>query len=385
MDVILGERATPRKFPVYSGSAMQSALADVEWDACVLEPRRDRELETYVRRGLGTVPSAVAYFTPVPWVVHSIAEMSPITAPMLHVDRVLADLIGLVVSQDNSCRYCFGVQRLMLRVHGLPDGRIRQLEQGFLDAEIDPRARSALDFARRLSRASPLAAASDTEALRAAGWRTEGIRELAFHSAFNVYMNRLMTVAAIPFAPVEGLADFRVIRLVAPVMRVVLRHREKRARERAALLPPAPSRGAWEYLVGALGGLPAARALRATLDAALASPVLSKRAKALVFAVVARGLDDPLAAGEATLLLDQCGVTPARAEPILTHLGSPELDPIENALIPFARGTIRGRPLQLQQRTRALLELLSPEQIIEAVAMSALANAVARLGVMTEV
>jgi alkylhydroperoxidase family enzyme len=66
-------------------------------------------------------------------------------------------------------------------------------------------------------------------------------------------------------------------------------------------------------------------------------------------------------------------------------LGSPELDPIENALIPFARGTIRGRPLQLQLRTRALLELLSPEQIIEAVAVSALANAVTRLGVVTEV
>jgi AhpD family alkylhydroperoxidase len=364
---------------------MSNALADVEWDACVLEPRRDRELEAYVRRGLGTVPSTIAYFAPVPWVVRSMTEMSPMTSPMLHVDSVLADLIGLVVSQDNSCRYCFGVQRLMLLVHGLPDARIRKLEQGFLDAEIDPGAKSALDFARRLSRAAPLAAASDTAALRAAGWRSEGIRELAFHSVFNVYMNRLISAAAIPFAPVEGLADFWLIRLLAPALRIAMRRREKRARARAALLPPERARGPFAYLVGALDGLPAARALRETLDAALASPLLPKRAKALIFAVIARGLDDPLAARGASELLAECGFTDEWAEPVLTHLGSPELDPIESALVPFARGTIRGRPVQLQQRTRALLDVLSPEQLIEAVAVSALANAVTRLGVMTEV
>lgn len=364
---------------------MAGALADVEWDACVLEPRRDRELEAYVRRGLGTVPSSIAYFTPAPWVVRSITEMSPFGAPLLHVDPVLGDLIGLVVSQDNSCRYCFGVQRLMLRVHGLPEARIRKLEQGFLDAEIDPRAKSALDFARRLSRAAPLASASDTEELRAAGWSSEAIRELAFHTVFNVYMNRLMTIAAIPFAPVEGLADLWPIRFIAPVMRFRMRRRQNRARARAAELPPSPARGPWAYLVGALDGLPSARPLRETLDAALASPVLSKRAKALIFAVVALGLDGPLAAREAGELLAECGLTPERAEPILTHLGSPELDPIENALVPFARGTIRGRPLQLQQRTRALLDALSPDQLVEAVGIAALANAVTRLGVVTEV
>jgi AhpD family alkylhydroperoxidase len=364
---------------------MPGALADVEWDACVLEPHRDRELEAYVRRGLGTVPSSVAYFARVPWVVRSMTEMSSAGSPLMHVDPVLADLVGLVVSQDNSCRYCFGVQRLMLRVHGVPESRIHQLEQGFLDAEIDPRAKSALDFSRRLSRAAPLASASDTQALRAAGWSTDAIRELAYHSVFNVYMNRMMTIAAIPFAPVEGMADSWPVRIFAPVIRVAMRQRQKRALARAAHLPPERALGPWSYLVGALDGLSCARALRETLDAALASAALPKRAKALIFAVVARGLDEPLAMREAGELLAECGLTPDRAEPILTHLGSPDLDPKENALIPFARGTIRGRPLQLQQRTRALLELLTPEQLIEAVAVSALANAVTRLGVVTEV
>jgi AhpD family alkylhydroperoxidase len=364
---------------------MASALSDVEWDACFLEPRRDRDLEAYVRKGMGTVPSSVAYFTRAPWIVHSMTQLSPFGAPLLHVDTMLADLVGLVVSQDNSCRYCFGIQRLMLRVHGLPDERIRRLEQGFLDAEIDPRAKSALDFSRRLSRAAPLTHATDTTALRAAGWSTEAIRELAFHAVYNVYMNRLMTIAAIPYAPVEGLADSWLVRAVTPALRFMLRRRERRVRERMALLAPERARGPWAYLVGALDGLSCARALRETLDAAFASPVLPKRAKALIFAVIARGLDDAPSAREAGDLLAEAGLPPERAEPILTHLGSPELDAVENALVPFARGTIRGRPMQLQQHTRALLDAVSSEQLVEAIGVAALANAVTRLSVVTDI
>jgi alkylhydroperoxidase family enzyme len=364
---------------------MAGALADVEWDACVLEPRRDRDLEAYVRRGFGTVPSSVAYFTAAPWIVHSMTELSPFGSPLLHVDSVLADLVGLVVSQDNSCRYCFGIQRLMLRVHGLPESRYKQLEQGYLDAEIDPHAKSALDFARRLSRAAPLSAATDTAALRAAGWSTEGIRELAFHAVYNVYMNRLMTIAAIPYAPVEGLADSWVTRLASPMIRVMMHRRERRALAHAQYLPPERARGPFSYLVGALDGLPSARVLRETLDAAFASTLLPKRAKSLVFAVIARGLDDAAAARESSDLLAEAGLAPERAESVLTHLGSSELDAVENALVPFARGTIRGRPMQIQQRTRTLRESLSREQLVEAIGVAALANAVTRLSVVTEV
>jgi hypothetical protein len=84
-------------------------------------------------------------------------------------------------------------------------------------------------------------------------------------------------------------------------------------------------------------------------------------------------------------LLEGTGLAPAEIEPILTHLGSPALDPIEAAIVPFARGTIRGRPTQLQQRTRALRERLRSEEIVEAVGVCALANAICRLGVVAQI
>jgi AhpD family alkylhydroperoxidase len=357
-------------------------VRDVEWDACVLVPRPDRELEDYVRQQVGALPSSVPYFTASPWIVRSMANLSYFGAPLVHIDYTLADLVGLVVSQDNSCRYCYGIQRMVMRVHGMPESRIRQIEQNFLEAEIDPRTKLALDFARRISRASPLVGAADAEALRSAGWETRAIAELAFQSVHNVYMNRLMTAPAIPIAAVESRAEHWALGWVAPVMRLVMRKRWRMSA--AATLAPEQKSGPFSYLVCALDGLPVAAALRTVLDEMWESTLLSRRAKALVFAVIARGLGCHLAEREARRLLESTDLAADAIEPILTHLGSAELDPIEAAIVPFARATIRARPAQLQQRTRMLIERLPPEVVIETVGVCALANNLSRLGLVAQ-
>jgi AhpD family alkylhydroperoxidase len=359
------------------------ALADVEWDVCVLEPRRDPELEAYMRRGVGAVPSSVPYFASVPWVVRSMASLGPLGAPPLHVDTALAELLGLVVSQDNSCRYCFGMQRMMLRVYGFSDRRIHAIESNFLEAEIDPRAKLALEFARRVSRAAPRVTSADAAPLHDAGWRREAVRELAYIAAYDVYMNRLMTVGAVPFAPAERMGNAWLVRGIAPLMRFSMRRLQRRARERAAAVQ-LEIRGPFAYLLHALADLPCAKPLGETLAAAFASPVLPARGKALIFAVVARGLECPLATSESQRLLLDSGLGADEIDFALTHLSSPRLAPLENELLAFARGTIRGKPLQAQQRTRALAQRLTPEQVVEAIALAALANAVCRLAVVTE-
>lgn len=357
-------------------------LSDVEWDACVFEPRHDRELESYVRKEVGSVPSAVPYFTDAPWVVRSMASLGYFGAPLVHIDYVLADLVGLVVGQDSSCRYCYGMQRTLMRIHGMPEARIRQIEQDFLEAEIDPQTKAALDFARRISRGAPVVTRTDANALVASGWSKLAIAELAFQAAYNVYMNRLMTAIAIPIAPVERIATHWALGWFAPFARLSMRrHWHRVAAER---LPEELRVGPFSYLVVAFDGLPAARALRTTIDQMWASPTLSQRAKALVMAVIARGLDSAPGEREARRLLEGTGLSAGEIETILGHLGSPALDPIEAAIVPFARGTIRGKPIQLQQRTRALREFLSPAQVVEAVGVSSLANAICRLDAVSQ-
>lgn len=357
-------------------------LGDVEWDACAFEPRHDRELESYVRKEFGSVPSAVPYFTDSPWLVRSMASLSYFSSPLVHLDYVLADLVGLVVGQDSSCRYCYGMQRTLMRIHGMPDARIRQIEQNFLEAGIDPQSKAALDFARRISRGAPGVTRADASALFALGWTPTAVAELAYLAAYNVFMNRLMTAIAIPVAPVERIANHWALGWFAPFARLSMRRRWHRVA--AEQLPAELRAGPFAYLVNALDGLPPARALRRTIDEMWASPTLSRRAKALVIAVVARGLDSAPAEREARRLLEGTDISADAIETTLGHLGSTALDPIEAAIVPFARGTIRGRPIQIQQRTRALRERLSPAQVVETVGVSSLANLICRLDVVSQ-
>ena len=50
------------------------ALRETEWDACLLEPRRDAELERRVR-ALGGNVSGTRFFAPLPWLAERIGQM----------------------------------------------------------------------------------------------------------------------------------------------------------------------------------------------------------------------------------------------------------------------------------------------------------------------
>ena len=320
------------------------------------------------------------YFAASPWIVHSLVAISNYRVRLVYVDFALADVVGLVVSQDNSCRFCYATQRMLMRLQGLSEARIRQLEGDLLKAQFAPREKLALDFVRMISRASPLAHDTDKERLREAGWPEGAVRELAFLAAAHVYFNRLHTLPAIPPERGERLSSHWSLRLLAPIAGRILRSRFVRGE--VETLPAEMRSGPYSYVVLALEGLPAARALRRLLDEAWASGVLAQRTKALIFAVIARGLGCAFSEREASRLLLETGLPADEISATLAHLGSPALDPMDAAIVPFARETIRHRPVEIQRRARSLREHMSASQFLEVLGISALANAVCRLGVL---
>lgn len=355
-----------------------AVLQDVEWEVCLLEPHHDTELERSARREMGIfVPPIFPYFEPCPWAARALLALTQHRVLLVHMDFALTDLVGLVVSQDNSCRFCYAAQRALLRAQGLSQARIRQLEDDMLAAQSDPRDRAALEFAKRVSRCSPRPSQADRARLREAGWDGEGIAELAFVAAANVFMNRVATIPALPCERAERIAEHWLLGLLAPLTKRVIRSRRRRAPR--VPLPAEMRAGPYAELVLRLDGLPAARALRRVLDEAWGSPLLPARSKGLVFAVVARGLGCPRSEAEAKRLLAVEGLAADEVERVLTHLGSPALDPLEAAVVPFARETIRYLPVQVQRRARELFERLDHRQFIELVGIASLANAVCRL------
>jgi hypothetical protein len=69
-------------------------------------------------------------------------------------------------------------------------------------------------------------------------------------------------------------------------------------------------------------------------------------------------------------------------EEILAHLASPELDPVEALIVPYARETIWYEPASVQQRGRELQKNLTTPAFLEALGIASLANMVSRLGIV---
>jgi AhpD family alkylhydroperoxidase len=356
---------------------MANPLLNVPWEPCMVEPRHDGALETYARRKMGVPHPAIRYYADCPWLARAVVDLHPEQGLLVQLDLHLADLISLVVSQENSCRYCYAAVRAMLRIQGVSEARIQRLEQDLTRADLGSRWVAAITFGRAQSRSALTVAAGAKQALLGAGFDADEMKEIAFVVAASDFMNRASTIPAIPSRGVERAADQLHVRLLRPLIARMLEAR--RSRGQPTPLHRVPSYP-YAALVKAFAGSPIATVLAQTLEAMWASPALTRRCKLLMFAVIARGLGCAVCEAEAVRSLRDEGLTEPVLARILTHLDAPELDAVERVLVPFARETIWYEPAPLQRRARQVRDRLSGTQFIEAVGVLSLANGLCRLG-----
>ncbi len=356
---------------------MSSALVHVAWEPCCVEPRHDRELETYARKRMGVPHAALRYYAAVPWVARSQIDLHPEYGLLVHLDQRTADLIGLVVSQENACRFCFAAVRAILWLQGMDRERIQRVEQEVTRTDLPPTVRAALDYARIQSRSGPAGAHAAWGAMRAAGVSAGEAREIAFTVALVDSANRVHTALAIPPVPVERMPDQWIVRLLRPLFQRIVR--THRWRGTPTVAEGLPAELPYAQMVAAYAGSPIASALLRTMNEMLASTHLSQRCKLLMFGVISRGLPCALCEQEISRALQREGLDAATVTRLLTHLDGPELDAVERLLLPYARETLWYQPAALQRHTRLLREHLDTEQLIEAVGVTAMANGLCRM------
>jgi alkylhydroperoxidase family enzyme len=355
------------------------AELDAQWSASWLEPvtvPADLGAAIHAFTG-GTTPVWASRLAAVPWVVR--AFLCGLDKTVAYMPVELWDLIAFVVSRDNACRYCYGATRTILRILGYPEATIDRLERDVDLAELTPAEQAALRFSRKVSHANPPPGAADLRALGAAGFSSEAAGEIAYVAAFTGYGNRVATAFALPPDGLERVVRHPLRRLLRPFIA-----RYFRGRRQPPMRPPAPNPPPFAAVVARLGGSPTAHRVRAMLDEALASPVLPRRTKLLMFAVIGRAAGCRWTEHEATDALAAEGFPAPACADVLANLASPALDAREQRLVPFARETVRYRNLALQARTRALAGEVALPELIEAVGTAALANSVARLTVLLD-
>ncbi len=358
-----------------------SLVSTIEWETCLLEPQPDPELKRQVQRETGLAPGALAYFSATPEIVQMMGRLSLSLRTRTHLDGHVSDLTGLVVSQDNSCRFCYAVQRAIMRSFGFSESRIEELEQGFSSADLNQKEKVALDFARRVSRSNPLPTEADKQPLRDAGYSEIEIIELIAQIGLFVYHNRYCTLPALPSEWIEALPETWYAKAFRPVMGWYFRRIFPAGQ--AAELAPGQAAGPFSNVVEAFDGLPFAGVLRDSIDVVLRDGALRGRTKLMTFAVVGRALGCPATEAEAVrVLTEEHGMQPETVQNMLTHLTAPELDEAESLIIPFARDTVwYSQATPIQQRARELRDQMKLEQFLEMINAVSLANMVCRLGI----
>jgi len=357
---------------------MTSILERVPWESSLLDPTPDPSLEQYARRKHGVPNPAVRYFAPVPWLAKGIVDLHPEFGLLMRLEQDVADLVSLVVSQENSCRFCYAAVRVMLWSQGMSLARIQQLEHD-LTSDLPPRTAAALAFARSQSRKGPAAAGEARESAQRAGITLDEMKEIAFVVGMTDFSNRATTITAVPVREFERIPEQWHMRLLRPVVKRLLRSGCARGKptplERPPSHPCAP-------VVNAYAGSPIAVALERTLQQMWDSPHITRRCKLLMFAVIARGLGCDLCSPRFPEALAAEGLSHDAVAQVLMHLDAPELSDVERLLVGFARETIWYEPAPLQRRAKALREKLSNVQVLEAIGVAAMANGLCRMGAM---
>ncbi|MCO5122489.1 MAG: hypothetical protein M9915_01930 [Rhizobacter sp.] len=364
---------------------MALLLSEIEWSAPIL-PRVDDPawVATIKRRGapLGECEQRVASS---PWIRELCLWV--LTYRARDLSERLATMGAMVSAQENACRYCYGALRAAMKMLGYSEATIGRIERDLRIAELDAKAQGYVAFCRKLARARPRPARAEREALIALGYAPLTVNEIAFQAALGTFHSRVTALIACPPEQFfEKLANGPVGFLVG-LMEPLLRARSRR-RQLAHLPAPPPAEalqdGAFAPVVQALDGLPAAAVMKSALDAAIASEVLSRSVKALMFAVVARALDCPHTEAGARDILRSEGLSDAEIETALATLRCDRLPPAESDLLSWARDTVHYEPGPIQKAGRALCARIGERSFLEAVGVAALANMTVRLSMLLE-
>jgi uncharacterized peroxidase-related enzyme len=358
------------------------ALEQIEWsDKALLEPISNLILEKEIKKiYYGSVPRVYPYLFHLPY----LAKLRILfdTYPVIHLSDDLILLVSFVVVQEHSCRYCYGATRSLMKLLGYDEDYIRKIEEDINRADISDNEKIVLEFARKVSRCNPRIRKEDIDILRNAGFDNNFITELIFYVSIFCFETRLTTPLAIPPDQLEELEKNIIVKIFRPLVAFVIK-KFKPYRETEPF--PSDNTGPFSEVINLLKNVPtAASTLRKIIDNVWESDILSKRSKALIFAIIARTLGCKTSEDESCRLLESEGLTNSDINDILTHLDFNKLTPFESGLIIFARETVRYKPYQIQSKLREFSIGLSGELILEMLAVMGLANSIARMSILLD-
>lgn len=355
---------------------MSNPLLQVPWDTCLLEPVQDRALARQLKREAGAAPAWSRYFWTSPWFAKAAIRLEWTNGMLLTLDFDLAVLISLVVSRENSCRYCYATVRAMMRMLGLEEARVQAIEGELANGQLDAGRDAVVKFARAVNRGHRLDGRAMREHLLLAGFTPGEVREIAYVVAAMGFMNRMTTIAALSPAAWERAPDRWIVRLLQPLLAPLLKRMMKRGEPTIRAIADSPLSA---HLLACYDGSPIQAVLADSVRDLWGSDGLPQRTKLLMLVTIAQGISCGVCTREVARLTAGAGFEFEALDRAAAHLDDPGLDATERELCEFARESLWYEPLRIQRKARAVCERIGRFAFVEALAVAALGNLLMRL------
>ncbi len=358
---------------------MTESVLEVEWADPILPLVKDSNWKTEVKKQLGYVPDVLIRVSGNFWLREIL--LNTLLIKVREFPTHLSDIGGLVVSQENACRYCYGITRAQMKLFGYSDKTIQSIEQDMLLAELEPKDRAFIRFCRNLARSNPRPSKAEQDQLLKYGFSPLAVAEMSIYIVKYCLSNRMATfISSPPMYEFERLPNSLLGRLLRPLIA-----RKIRPRGWSGKKPINEYRGPFSNVIRALDGIPAAVIFQKGLEGAFSSRVLSTELKVLMFAVVARSLSCEFCHGATYSMAMDMGFTEREFEDALSTLTSPRLNEQEQMILTWTRETIHYQTGPIQKRMRELAQEVDDDVILlEAIGVAALANSMVRLAVLLE-
>jgi alkylhydroperoxidase family enzyme len=343
---------------------MARLLHEIEWGEPLLATPAEGDFEAELVRKVS------------PWLASAVLSFNE-QQKVAYTPLKLMGVAYLVACQENSCRYCYGMARTLMKIWGYSERQIQDLEH---EANLaDGSTRGVVEFARKLAHANPTPAKRDREELMEQGLSSEQVAEIAGYVVKACFANRMATFLAVPpNAAFESIPNTLFGKLFAFILR------KKFAPKKSP--PPSEIRqdGPCAGIIAAAGRTHLGAWLRRITDGWLASPVIPRRSKLLMLAVIARQLGSRACEEEARSNLGREGLKDAQTQTVLSTLSSPDLSALETRLLRWTRETVWYEPRVIQESTRRLMGELGERQTLEAVGTAAICNSLSRLSLVQQ-
>ncbi|MFZ1700534.1 MAG: carboxymuconolactone decarboxylase family protein [Pyrinomonadaceae bacterium] len=149
-----------------------------------------KELLDAVQNKLGMTPNLMKTFANSPAVLEGYLALNESLGSTL--SATLREQLAITVANSNSCHYCVSAHTAIGKMSGLTETELSAARNA---DSVDPRAKTAMIFARRVLAERGSVTDDDINTVRKAGYGDKEITEIVAHVALNVLTNYFNNVA----------------------------------------------------------------------------------------------------------------------------------------------------------------------------------------------